>query len=107
MRTNPDLTETILRLYLQLPHTPTRYRPSDRRLAIELQARQISIEVIESAFLLSTLRRLYRSRDLPALTPIRSLAYFMPTIDELLHQTLSLGYIDYLRGKFRKFTLNG
>jgi len=102
MTPTPTNVQTILSMYLQMPDTPSRHRPADRHLAIELHTRQVPLEVIESAFLLTTLRRLYRHPDLPALAPIRSLAYFIPTIDELLRQPLPAGYIDYLRAKLQK-----
>lgn len=102
MTPTPTEVQTILSRYLQMPDTPPRLRPADRRLAIELHQRQVPLEVIESALLLTIVRRLYRHPDLPALAPIHSLAYFIPTIDELLKQPLPPGYIEYLRGKLRK-----
>jgi hypothetical protein len=102
MTPTPTDVQTILSMYLQMPDTPSRHRPADRRLAIELHQRQVPIEVIESALLLTTVRRLYRHPDLPVLAPIRSLAYFIPTIEELVRQPLPTGYLEYLRAKLRK-----
>ena len=50
------------------------------------------------------LRRLSRPSDLPPLPKIRSLAYFLPVIEELQQQPLPDGYLDYLRLKLRKLS---
>jgi hypothetical protein len=49
--------------------------------------------------LLGSLRRLHRSKDLPPLPKIRSLAYFLPVIEELQLQPLPDGYLQHLRLK--------
>lgn len=89
----------VLKLYLQLPETPSRISPNDRKSAAELQARGIKLATIESAFLLASLRRLTRSPDRPPLTPICSLAYFFPVIQELLENPIPDDYVEYLRRK--------
>jgi hypothetical protein len=58
-------------------------RPADRRLAATLWERGVSLEVIETAFLLATTRRNARPGDQPPLPPVRSLHYFLPIIDEV------------------------
>ena len=50
------------------------------------------------------LRRLSRDPGLPPLTKIRSLAYFLPVIEELKLQPLPAGYLDYLRLKLRRLS---
>ena len=60
--------------------------------------------VVESAFLLASLRRLARPADVPALSPIRSLAYFQPVVEELLSDTPPENYMEYLRLKLRQMT---
>ncbi|MEP7274561.1 MAG: hypothetical protein ABI882_23930 [Acidobacteriota bacterium] len=102
MTPTPTEVQAILTMYIHMPDTPSRHRSADRRLAIDLHTRQVPIEVIESAFLLASVRRFYRHPDRPALAPIRSLAYFIPTIDELLRQPLPAGYLQYLRGKLAR-----
>ena len=74
----------VLTLYLGLPETPLRASTQDRKLARQLYERGLALDVVESAFLLASLRRLARPADVPALSPIRSLAYFQPVIEELL-----------------------
>ena len=89
----------VLKLYLELPETPSRAGPYDRRTALDLYERHIPFLTVEAAMLLSSLRRLGRPADYPPLSPIRSLAYFKPTIEELLANQIPEGYLDYLRRK--------
>ena len=62
------------------------------------------LRVVETALLLGSLRRLIRPADAPRLSPIRSLAYFRPVIDELRSHPAPEGYLDYLRLKLRRAT---
>jgi hypothetical protein len=97
-----DLSEYVaaaLKLYLQLPKTPLKASSSDRRTAEALYARGISLATIESALLLASVRRLSRSADLPQLSPIRSLTYFLPVIEEILFNPVPNDYLGYLRKK--------
>ena len=91
--------QTVLDLYLALPETPTRVSRFDRRLALELFHRGLSLSIVEAAFLLASARRLCRPADAPALGPIRSLHYFLPVIEQIIHQPLPNDYIRYLRSK--------
>jgi hypothetical protein len=93
---------TVLALYLSLPETPIRTNAMDHRHARLLQQRDISLRVVESAFLLASLRRLIRPKDLPPLSPIRSLAYFLPAIEEMLADPSPENYLDYLRLKLNR-----
>ncbi len=98
----PDLgtySGRLLALYSRLPDTPARPRRADRQLVVQLHARSVASDIIESALLLATARRLYRPPDRPPLPPIRSLAYYLPVLDELLHHPLPHGYSQYLRSK--------
>jgi hypothetical protein len=98
--TNVDeYAATVLRLYLQLPETPLKASPNDRRTTETLCARGISLAAVESALLLGTVRRLSRSPEMPPLSPIRSLAYFMPVIEEILYNPVPDDYLRYLRRK--------
>jgi hypothetical protein len=46
--------------------------------------RGISVSVIENAFVLAATRRLMRPANATPLSSIRSLAYFLPVIEEVL-----------------------
>ena len=94
---------TVLRLYQQLPETPVLPSSRDRLHAYQLQQRGLPLATIETAFLLGSLRRLLRPPEAPALSPIHSLAYFGPVIEELLHNPVPDTYIEYLRRKIQPF----
>jgi hypothetical protein len=91
--------ETVLKLYLSLPETPSRASRYDRHLATQLCERKVPLETIEAAFLLASARRLLRAPSLAPLQPIRSLHYFIPIIDEVSAVPLSPDYVKYLRLK--------
>ena len=67
---------TVLSLYQQLPETPALPSSRDRIHAYQLQQRKLPLTLIETAFLLGSLRRLLRPPNAPTLSPIHSLAYF-------------------------------
>ena len=92
----------VLILYLELPETPMRASIQDQWQARRLYDRGVPLRVVESAFLLASLRRLIRPTDGPPLSPIRSLAYFLPVIDELLAHPTPQNYLEYLRLKLRR-----
>jgi hypothetical protein len=94
----------VLTLYAELPDTPLRPSPADQSLARRLFTDAVPLPLIESALLLGTLRRLSRAPVLPPLPKIRSLAYFLPVIEELQLQPLPDGYLDYLRLKLRRLS---
>lgn len=95
-----DYLKRLLELYSGLPHTAAR-RPSpyDRRLARQLFDRGISLDTIETAFLLAIARRAHRDPERPPLQPVRSLAYFLPVIEEVLQLSIEPGYLRYLRAQ--------
>ena len=92
---------TVLSLYQQLPETPVLPSSRDRLHAYQLQQRGLPLATIETAFLLGSLRRLLRPPEAPALSPIHSLAYFGPVIEELSHNPVPDTYIEYLRRKIQ------
>jgi hypothetical protein len=100
--TDQDETEylsAVLQLYLELPETPSRANTNDKKAATELYIRGIKLTTIESAFLLASLRRLNRPSNMPPLSPIRSLAYFFPVIQEILDNPIPVDYLGYLTRK--------
>ncbi|MGA2119568.1 MAG: hypothetical protein ABSH56_33085 [Bryobacteraceae bacterium] len=73
----------VLTLYVDLPDTPLRASASDQWLARRFHDDNVPLRVLETALLLGSLRRLIHPADAPKLSPIRSLAYFRPVVDEL------------------------
>jgi len=98
-----DYVRAVLTAYRQLPDTPDRPRPPDRRLARQLHDRDIPLNTVKDAILLAAARRLIRPPQAPQLSPIRSLYYFVPVIEELLDKPLPDGYAAYLRRKIAGF----
>ena len=102
---NPALyVSSVLTLYVDLPDTPLRASASDQWLARRLYGDGVPLHMVDTALMLGSLRRLIRPADVPQLSPIRSLAYFRPVIDELRVHPAPEGYLDYLRLKLRQAT---
>jgi hypothetical protein len=92
----------VVTLYVERPDTPLRASSSDQWLARRFHDDGVPLHLVETALLLGSLRRLIRPADAPRLSPIRSLAYFRPVIDELREHPAPESYIDYLRLKLRQ-----
>lgn len=96
----------VVMAYVELPETPLSANLQDHRQARRLHDRGIPLRIVESALLLGSLRRLIRPADLPQLSPIRSLAYFQPVIDELLIHPMPENYLEYLRLKLNRLAVS-
>lgn len=92
----------IIACYLELPETPMSATLQDHRQARRWHEQSLPLDLAESALLLASLRRLVRPADLPRLSPIRSLAYFQPVVDELRVHPMPAHYLDYLRLKLNR-----
>jgi hypothetical protein len=92
----------VLEAYRKTPGTMGTVRRPDRVVAVQLYQRGVSVSVIENAFVLAAARRLMRPADAPPLGTIRSLAYFLPVIEEVLSLRVSPDYFRYLRHKFER-----
>jgi hypothetical protein len=98
----PAYVTSVLMLYVNLPETPLRASVQDQWQARRLYDRRTPLHLVETALLLGSLRRLIRPADVPSLPPIRSLAYFLPVIDELLVHPAPDNYLEYLRLKLHR-----
>jgi hypothetical protein len=92
----------VLEAYRNTPGTMGTVRRPDRLLATQLYQRGVSVSVIENAFVLAATRRLMRPTDAPPLGTIRSLAYFLPVIEEVPNLRVSPDYFQYLRQKLAR-----
>ena len=77
-------------------------RRPDRLLAAQLHHRGVPLSVVENALVLATARRLIRPADSAPIGTIRSLAYFLPVIDEVLELRVNPEYFRYLRQKIER-----
>jgi len=101
--TQQTYIQAIRRLYLQLPNTHRRFSRSDRQLASVLYQRGFSFDLVRSALLLATARRLAHDPAHP-LPPVRSLHYFLPVVEETQSHPLPPGYVQYLERKIRSLS---
>jgi len=92
----------VLEAYRQTPGTMGTVRRADRILAAQLYQRGLSLKVIENALVLAATRRLIRPAGAPPLATIRSLAYFLPVIEEVLELRVTPDYFQYLRSKLKR-----
>ena len=103
-RSQAEYIRRVLQAYRQTPGTTGTVRRPDRLLAAQLYQRGVSVSLIENAFVLAVTRRLVRPADAPPLGTIRSLAYFLPVIEELLGLRVSPEYFQYLRHKLERIS---
>lgn len=96
---DPAYVHAVLDAYRRTAHTTRHVRTSDRRMAEQLCRRGVPLDTVTGAFLLATARRLARHPDAAPLGLVRSLAYFLPVIDELLAAPLAPEYRAHLAAK--------
>ena len=101
-----EYIQKVLSAYRQTPGTAGVIRRADRLLAAQWYARGVPWRAVENALVLAASRRLFRPTEAPPLGTIRSLAYFLPVIDEVLELAVSQDYFPYLRSKIAEFYAN-
>jgi hypothetical protein len=101
-RGQEEYVRQVLEAYRKTPGTMGIVRQPDRLLAAQLYQRGVVLSVIENALLLAAVRRQIRPANTPPLGTIRSLAYFLPVINEVLEIKVSPGYFQYLRHKLAR-----
>jgi hypothetical protein len=101
-RSQEEYIRQVLEAYRKTPGTMGTVRRTDRMLAAQLYQRGLSVRVIENAFVLAAARRLIRPADASPLGTIRSLAYFLPVIEEVLGLRVGPDYFQYLRQKLER-----
>jgi len=101
-----EYVRKILDDYCQTPGTTGSIRREDRLLAAQLHQRQVPLGVVENALVLAAARRLLRPANAVPLGTIRSLAYFLPVIDEVLDLKVSQDYFRHLRAKIARLPPN-
>src|SRR5207245_2658392 len=101
-RGQEEYIRQVLEAYRQTPGTMGTVRRADRMLAAQLYQRGVAVTVIENAFVLASARRPMRRADAPPLGTIRSLAYFLPVIEEVLGMRVSPEYFQHVRRKLER-----
>jgi hypothetical protein len=90
----------LLERYRRLPGTLGRVLKDDRKTALDLHIRGVSLDLVQRAFLLAVARRSFRAHAEPG-EPIRCLRYFLPVIEELVVAPPDPDYFRYLAHKLR------
>jgi len=99
-----DYVRQVLDAYRRTPVTTGNVGRPDRLLAAQLHQRDVPLTAVENALVLAAARRLLRPANATPLAAVRSLAYFVPVINEVLQLKLSPDYFQYLRGKIAPFS---
>lgn len=97
-----DYVCRLLDAYCATPGTCGVARRADRVLAAQLHERAVPIEAVENAFVLAAARRLIRPVGAAPLRAIRSLAYFVPVIEEVRQLKVGQEYFQHLRCKLQR-----
>ena len=99
-----EYVRRVLEAYRATPGTSGVVRGPDRFLAAQLHERGVPLEAVENAFVLAAARRTIRPVGAALLGTIRSLAYFLPVIDEVLQLKVSREYFQHLRQRLHRAT---
>jgi hypothetical protein len=99
-----EYVRQVLEAYRATPGTAGVVRRADRLLALQLQERGVPLETVENALVLAAARRTIRSSEAPPLGTVRSLAYFLPVIEEVLQLNVSQQYFEHLRRRLQRAT---
>ena len=97
-----EYIDEVLSAYRRTPGTVGTIRRPDRLLAAQLQERGVPLKAVENALVLAAARRMIRPTGAPPLGTIRSLAYFLPVIEEVLSLRVGPDYFQYLRQKLER-----
>jgi len=97
-----EYIDQLLSAYRQSPGTTGTIRRPDRLRAAQLQERGVPLKAVENALVLAAARRMIRPTGAPPLGTIRSLAYFLPVIEEVLSLRVGPDYFQYLRQKLER-----
>jgi hypothetical protein len=99
-----EYVRRVLEAYRATPGTAGLVRRTDRLLALQLFERGVPLDVVENALVLAAARRIIRSSEAPPLGTVRSLAYFLPVIEEVLQLKVSQEYFQHLRRRLHRAT---
>jgi hypothetical protein len=107
MPANPPSREgyvrKLLEAYRRTPGTTGAVRRPDRLLAAQLHQRGVPLTTVENALVLAAARRLLRPTTAPPLPTVRSLAYFLPVIEEVLELKISDDYFQHVHRRLQRF----
>ena len=97
-----EYVRRLLDAYRATPGTCGMVRRPDRLLAAQLHEHRVPLTAIENALALAALRRLVRPDAAMPLPVVRSLAYFLPVIEEVLATDVNPDYYQHVRNKLQR-----
>ena len=97
-----EYVQKVLDAYRHTPGTTGTVRRHDRRLAAQLHQRGVPLRAVGNALVLAAARRLLRPASAPPLATVRSLAYFLPVIEEVLELKVSEDYFQHVRRRIQR-----
>ena len=101
--TETEFIEQVRTCLLQYSIFSSSFGTADRKLAADLFRGGVSFEQLERALLLGLGRKYLSSLNSTASSPIYSLAYFLPCLDEVSQTPSSDQYWEYLRRRLKDF----
>jgi Winged helix-turn-helix DNA-binding len=101
--TEPEFIEQVRTYLLKYAIFCSSFGAADRKLAAELFRDGISFNELERALLLGLGRKYVSSLNSTVPSPIYSLAYFLPCLDEVFQTPSSDEYWEYLRRRLKDF----
>lgn len=104
--TQQEYVSQVLDAYRKAPGTTGVVRRPDRLVAAQLYQRNVPLRAVGNALILGLARRLYRPDGARPLGAIRSLAYFLPVIEEVLGLDISQDYFRYLYHRIKTHPRN-
>jgi hypothetical protein len=99
-----EYVQRLLAAYRATPGTCGVIRGPDRVVAAQLYERRVSVTAVENALALAAVRRMIRPDGAAPLPLVRSLAYFLPVIDEVLATDVNPKYYQHVRNKLDRLT---
>jgi hypothetical protein len=96
-----EYVRKLLDAYRQTPGTTGNIRRHDRLLAAQLHQRGVPLSAVENALVLAAARRVLRPAT-PPLATVRSLAYFLPVIEEVLELKVGEDYFQHVRRRLQR-----
>jgi hypothetical protein len=98
-----EFVEQVRKCLLQYSIFYSSFGTADRKLAADLFRNGISFDQLERGLLLGLSRKYVSSLNSTVLSPIYSLAYFLPCLDEVSQTPASDQYWEYLRRRLKDF----
>jgi hypothetical protein len=102
-----EFVRRLLAAYRATPGTCGVVRRPDRLLAAQLHERGVPLKAVENALALAALRRLVRPDGAIPLPVVRSLAYFLPVIDEVLATEVDPRYYQHVHNNLQRLIAAG